>query len=430
MKTLLVKHGRVIDPATKKDGIFDIFVSDGRIQKIAPNIKERSDEAIDAKGLIVAPGLIDIHVHLREPGREDEETVFSGSLAAVKGGFTSIACMPNTTPACDSQATAKFIIDTAAKNGLVNVFPVGAITKRREGKELAEIAELKVSGCVAISDDGDSVPDAGLMRRALEYAGSFGVPVLSHCEDKTLSEGGVMNEGFVSTVLGLKGMSNKSESMMIHRDIELAQLAGARLHIQHVSTKEGVELIRQAKKRGVKVTTEAGPHHFTLTDACCKTYDTNTKVNPPLRTAEDVEAVKEGLRDGTIDAIASDHAPHLDSEKDVEFDYAPFGMIGLETALALSIMELVDKKFLTWPQLIEKMSLDPARIIGVDRGTLKEGKAADITIIDPDKKWTYLEKEIVSKSKNSPFINWQLKGRATHVIVGGHILLADGALRR
>lgn len=427
-KKILIKNGRVIDPANRKDGVFDVLIESGKVLKVAADIKDKADEIIDAKNKIVAPGLIDIHVHLREPGREDEETILTGARAAIKGGFTSIACMPNTTPPCDNQAAAKYIIDESKKNKLAKIYPIGCVTKKREGKELSEIAELKETGCVALSDDGDSVADAAIMRRALEYASAFDIPIISHCEDRSLCEGGVMNEGFISTVTGLKGMPNKAESIIIYRDIELAAMANARLHIAHVSTKEGVELIRQAKIKGVKVTCEATPHHIALTDACCRTYDTNTKVNPPLRTEEDVSALIKGLKDGTIDAIASDHAPHLESEKDVEYDFAPFGMIGLETSLAAAATILIGNNVLTWPELIEKMSVMPARIIGIDAGSLGEGKKADITIIDPSKDWVYEQSKIISKSRNTPFIGWRFKGMATDVIIGGNIVMKNGEL--
>lgn len=426
--SILIKNGRVIDPENKQDGIFDVLVKSGKIAKIGRNIKTNADEIIDAKEKIVAPGLVDMHVHLREPGREDKETIFTGVKAAVKGGFTSIACMPNTTPVCDNQTIVKFILDEAKRVSLANVFPIGAITKGREGRELAEIAELKESGCVALSDDGDSILNTALMRRACEYASSFDLPITVHCEDKALSEGGVMNEGFISTLLGLKGIPNKAESVIIQRDLELAEMAEARIHIAHVSTREGVDLIRIAKSKGIKVTAETTPHHLALTDACCKTFDTNTKVNPPLRAKEDVDALKAGLKDGTIDVIASDHAPHLESEKDIEFDKAPFGIIGLETALAIAMTELVYSKTLTWPEIIYKMSVNPSKILGLDRGNLQEGKIADITIIDPQKKWVYKKDGIASKASNSPFLGWTFKGLATDVIVGGRILMGGAKI--
>ena len=423
--SLLIKNGRVIDPLNKRDGIFDVLVEDGKISKIGKGIKTKTKKTIDAKGKIVAPGLIDMHVHLREPGREDKETIRTGLRAAVKGGFTSVATMPNTTPPCDNQAIVKFLKDEAEKVNLANLFPIGTITKGRRGKELSEIAELKESGCCALSDDGESIGDTGLMRRALEYASSFGIPIISHCEDKKLSEGGTINEGFISTVLGLEGIPNTSESIMIQRDLALTEVAKAKIHIAHVSTEEGVELIREAKSKGIDVTAEVTPHHLALTDVCCKTYDTNTKVNPPLRGSKDVEALKKGLKDGTIDVIASDHAPHLESEKDVEFDKAPFGMIGIETALGIAVSELISTKILTWSELIKKLSLNPAQVLGLERGTLSEGARADITIIDPEKEWVYKKEEIESKSANSPFIGWKLKALATDVIIDGRIVMKD-----
>ncbi|MDD5439440.1 MAG: dihydroorotase [Candidatus Omnitrophica bacterium] len=427
---IVIKNGRVIDPANKRDGIFDILVDNGLIAKIGHGLKTNGVKIIDAKDKIVTPGLIDIHVHLREPGREDEETILTGGRAAVKGGFTAICCMPNTTPSCDDQATVKFIIDTAKKHHYAKVYPIGAITKKREGKELSEIAELKASGCVGLSDDGDSVLDAALMRRALEYASSFDLPILAHCEDKALSEGGSINEGFVSTVLGLKAIPNKAESIIIERDLALAALAGAHIHIAHVSTREGVWAIRQARQKGVRVSAEATPHHLALTDACARTFDTNTKVNPPLRTEDDVAALKAGLKDGTIDIIASDHAPHLESEKDVEYDQAPFGMIGLETSFAVVKAELIDKKILSWPELIAKMTVNPARMLGLPLGTLSETMPADITVIDPDEEWIYTRDSIVSKSRNSPFLNRHFKGRVTGVIVDGRIVVEHAAMVR
>jgi len=426
--SILIKNGRVIDPASKIDGQYDILVEDGRISKIAKDIKEKTANVIDAKDKIVSPGLIDIHVHLREPGREDKETILTGTRAAVHGGFTSIACMPNTTPSCDNAGTVKFIIDKARKVHMANVYPIGTLTKGRLGKELAEMADLKESGCVAVSDDGDSVPDPSVMRRVLEYASALDLPVICHCEDISLSKEGVMNEGFVSTILGLRGIPNKAESVVIQRDIELAEISDARIHIAHISTREGVDLVRTAKKKDIKVTAEVTPHHLALNDQCVKTFDTNTKVNPPLRTADDVKALKAGLKDGTIDIISSDHAPHLDSEKDVEYKYAPFGMIGLETSLAVSIMELIDTKVLTWPQLIEKMALNPSNLLGLKRGTLEVDNAADITIIDPKAEWTYTKDMVMSKSINTPFLNWNFKGRAVTVISGGKIVMRDNKL--
>jgi len=423
--SILIRKGRVIDPANKRDGLFDILIEEGKIIKIAKTISKKTKGAIDAKDKIVSPGLIDMHTHLREPGREDKETIYTGVKAAIKGGFTSICSMPNTNPACDNQSVAKFIIDEAKKALLGNVFPVGALTKKREGKELSEMADLKKAGCVAFSDDGSSVKDSSLMRKALEYASMLGKPVMSHCEDKDLAESGVMHEGFISTTLGLKGIPSSAESTVVERDVQLAKMTGSTIHIQHVSAKESINVIKQAKEDGIMVTAEVTPHHIALTDICTKTFDTNTKVNPPLRTEEDKAALKDALKKGIIDAIATDHAPHLESEKDVEFDYAPFGMIGLETALSLCITELIDKKVLNWAELIEKLSLNPSRILKLGRGALSEGEIADITIIDPGKEWVYKKEDIESKSSNSPFIGWTLKGFANDVIVGGRIVMKD-----
>lgn len=413
--SILIKKGRVIDPANKRDGIFDILIEDGKISKIGKELKDKANTAIDAKDKIVVPGLVDMHAHLREPGREDTETIKTALRAAVKGGFTSLASMPNTTPCCDNQSVVKFIIEEAKSVKLANVFPIGAITKAREGKELSEMWDLKDAGAVAFSDDGASIRDASLMRRALEYAKMLNVPVIVHCEDKALSQGGVMREGFVATTLGLKPIPSRAESSIVERDIGLAEMTGAKIHIAHVSSKESVRIIREAKKRGVNVTAEVTPHHLALTDSCVKTFDTNMKMNPPLGTPEDVKALKEGLKDGTIDAIATDHAPHLESEKDVEFDHAPFGVIGLETALSICVMELIEKKVLTWPELIAKLALNPAKILGIKKGVLSEGAPADIVIIDPTTEWVYKKEEIRSKSTNSPFIGWTLKGRVIDV---------------
>lgn len=423
--SVLIKNGHIIDPANKRDGIFDILIENGRISKVGKDIKEKTKLTIDAKNKIVTPGLVDMHAHLREPGREDQETIKTALLAAVKGGFTSLVSMPNTTPCCDNQSVAKYIIEKAKNTGLANVFPIGAITKARRGGELSEMWDLKDAGCVGFSDDGNSVNDAALMRRALEYASMFDSPVISHCEDVSLSQGGVMHEGFMSTVLGLKGIPSRSESIIVERDVELAEIAGAKIHIAHVSAKESVDIIRHAKEKGVKVTAEVTPHHLALTDICAKTFDTNIKVNPPIRGAKDREALKKALKDGTIDAIATDHAPHLASEKDVEFDHAPFGMIGLETALSVAIMELIEEKILSWPELITKLSLNPSRILGLGRGTLSEGAPADVTIIDPAKEWVYKKEDIKSKSSNSPFIGRTLKGLATDVIVAGKPVMQD-----
>ena len=425
----LIKNGRAIDPANGIDGEFDILVSGGKIEKIAARLNEKCDKTIDAKGRIIVPGLVDMHTHLREPGREDKETIASGTRSAVRGGFTTVACMPNTQPAIDDPKIVKLVKDIVKKDALCNVEIVGAITLSRLGKKLADLAGMKSSGAVAVSDDGSSVEDKGIMQDALKDCKANDMLLIDHCEDPRLSDLGMINKGFVSTKMGLKGIPAAAEYEMVKRDIELAEKCGARIHIAHVSCGESVEIIRKAKKRGVKVTAETAPHYFTLTDECCATYDTNTKMNPPLRTKKDVEAIKAGLADGTIDAIATDHAPHTDSEKDVEFDFAPFGIIGLETALGLAAMELVGKKVLSWSGLVEKMSVNPARILGIAHGGLKEGSVADIAIIDPDEEYAYDKSSIESRSKNSPFIGWRLKGRATDVFVRGELVMEGKSIK-
>jgi len=425
---ILIKGGRVIDPAQGMDKKADVLIENGRIVEIKGTINANAQEKINAEGKIVAPGLIDMHTHLREPGREEVETVATAARSAVKGAFTTICAMPNTLPPCDSQAHAKFLTEQGQKAAFANVLPIGTITKGRKGKEIAEFFELKEAGVLSVSDDGDSVKDAELMRRALEYASMVEVLVISHAEDASLSAGGVMNEGFVSSVLGLAGIPSAAENIIIERDIRLAKLADARIHIAHLSTAEGVEIVRRAKKNGIKVTAEVTPHHFTLSDRDVKTFDTNMKVNPPLRTPEDILALKVGLKDGTIDVIATDHAPHLENEKEKEFDYAPFGMIGLETALSLSVMALVKEGYLDWPGLIRKLSFNPAKILKYDRGTLKPGSSADIVIIDPEKKWTYSAKLGESKASNSPFGGREMTAAANYVIVGGKVVVKNGEI--
>lgn len=420
----LIKNGRLIDPANNVDDILDVLVSGGKVSKVGKGLNEKC-EIIDAKGLIVAPGLIDMHTHLREPGREDEETVATGTRAAVKGGFTSVACMPNTEPPLDNPAIIKSLKEIIEKNALVNVHIVGAITEGRAGKRPTDFHKMKKENVAAVSDDGSSVEDETVMSEALGQSKEEGILVIEHCEDLKLSAKGVMNAGFTATKLGLRGITAASEYERVRRTLELAAKQSARVHIAHVSTKESVELIRKAKKNGVKVTAETAPHYFSLTEDCCAGYDTNTKMNPPLRTMEDVEALKAGLKDGTIDVIATDHAPHTDSEKDVEFDFAPFGIIGLETALSLSMMELVEKNILSWNDLIIKMSVNPSNILGLKKGNLKKGAIADIVIIDPNKEYTYIKDSIESKSKNSPFINWILKGKASSVFVAGRIVMKN-----
>ena len=419
---MLIKNGRVLDPANNIDDSLDIFIEGNIIKKVAKGIKaEASAKVIDAKGKIVAPGLIDIHTHLREPGFEYKETIRTGTMAAAAGGFTTICCMPNTNPINDNRAVTEFILSKSAKEGIVNVLPIGAITKGSQGKALAEISDMVNAGCVAISDDGKGVMDAEVMRRGLEYTKAFDIPVIAHCEDANLSSGGVMNEGFASTTLGLRGIPKAAEEVMVVRDIALAELTGARLHIAHVSSAGSVESIRIAKKRGVKVTCETCPHYFTLTEDAVIGYNTNAKVNPPLRTKEDVKAIKEGLKDGTIDIIASDHAPHAVHEKEIEFDYASFGMIGLETSLPL-ILNLVREGVLTLKDAIAKATINPARLLKLKKGTLSEGADADITIIDPESEWVVDVNNLKSKSKNTAFAGMKMKGRAVMTIVGGKIV--------
>lgn len=422
----LIRNGRLVDPALGLDAPGDILVDGAVIEKAQPGLPADGATVIDAGGMIVAPGFLDLHAHLREPGREDKETVFTGTRAAVHGGFTGVACMPNTDPAIDTAGTVARVREIASRDGACAVHVIGAITRGREGKELADFAGMKKAGAVAVSDDGSPVTDPALMARALESAKKAGLPVIAHCEDAALSARGVINRGFVSTKTGLRGIPAAAEYEAVRRDVALAAQEGARIHIAHVSCRGSVDVIREAKARGVAVTAETCPHYFTLTDECCVTYDTTTKMNPPLRTADDVRAVKEGLRDGTIDAIATDHAPHTDSEKDVEFDAAPFGIIGLETALALAAMELIGPGVLSWPQLIMKLACAPAGIIGIAGGALQKGGRADITVIDPGREWTYTRDMVASRSKNSPFLNWKLKGRVMHVLSGGKLAVRDG----
>ena len=421
MSTLLIKGGRIIDPSQAIDRIDDLLVRDGIILAIGQSSHEKVDETIDATGLIVTPGLIDMHVHLREPGREEDETIETGTRAALAGGFTSVACIPNTEPPIDTQAAVEFIHQKAVRADTCNVFVVGCVSRNREGKELAEIGQLVEAGAVAFSDDGAPIYDAELMRRAFEYCRMFDKPIFAHEEVLELSRGGVMHEGLVSLVLGLTGMPAAAEEVMIGRDIALAEVTGGRLHVMHVSTARGVELIRAAKARGTRVTAEACPHHFTLTDESLRGFDSNAKMSPPLRTAVDVEAIISGLVDGAIDCIATDHAPHAPEKKMLEIDRAPFGILGLETALGLSITRLVATGRIGWPRLVEAMSLLPAQILGVTRGTLRTGAIADITLINPDLSWRVDVDKFCSKSVNSPFQGWVLKGRAVFTIVAGRV---------
>jgi dihydroorotase len=419
---LLIKNGRVIDPANKIEEVLDILVEGEKISKVARGIDVKADTVIDAADKIVMPGIVDMHVHLREPGREDKETVSSGTMAASKGGVTSILAMPNTMPSLDSIDTIKILKDIIERTANVGVFICGAITIGRAGLELADLAALKKEGVLAISDDGASVDSYELMLKAFEKAKKEKLLVICHSEDRSLSGKGVVNLGFTSTRLGLKGISKESEYQRVGRDITLAEKSGAGVHIAHVSCAESVEIIRKAKKKGVKVTAETAPHYFTLNEEDLLDYNTDMKVNPPLRTKDDVLAIKQGLKDGTIDVIASDHAPHTENEKDIEFEYAEFGSIGLETELGASVTELVSTGILTWSELVKKISLNPARVLGLDKGTLGQANDADIAIISADKEWVVDKAGFSSKSKNSAFIARKLKGAVEYTIYKGKVI--------
>ncbi|MCX5702343.1 MAG: dihydroorotase [Candidatus Omnitrophica bacterium] len=418
---ILIKNGRLIDPACNLDGLRDLLVENGKISQVSNNIKADADKTIEAKAMIVMPGMVDMHVHLREPGREDKETIASGTRAALKGGVTSVLAMPNTLPAIDSVDNIRLLKDIIKKTAHANVLIAGSITKGRQGKELTDIAQLKDEGMVAISDDGSSVDNKELMLKALKDAKKHRVLVVCHCEDKALMNKGVVNLGIISTRLGLRGVSKESEYTRIKRDIELAEKADSPLHIAHLSCKESVELIAKAKKKGIKVTAETAPHYFSLTEEAVLGYDANMKVNPPLRTKEDASAIRGGLADGTIDAIASDHAPHTENEKDIEFERAEFGVIGLETMLAVSITELIQTGLLDWPGLVKKVVLNPAKILGINKGTLCVGSDADLIVVSPDKEWLVQKDGLVSKSKNSAFLGRRLKGVVEYTICNGRI---------
>ncbi len=421
MTKILIKNGRLLDPAEKRDEFCDVFIEKGRIAKIGKDLNVPGAQIFDAKNCVVAPGLIDVHVHLREPGYEYKETIASGTRAAAKGGFTSVCCMANTSPVNDNAAVSSAILKSARETGVVNVFPIGALTKNLAGKELADIGELKETGCVALSDDGNTVRDSAVFRRGLEYAKTFDLPVISHALCPDLMGKGVMNEGFVATELGLRGIPHAAEEVIIARDLALAEVARCPVHIAHLATKEGLELVREAKKKSWPVTCEVTPHHFTLTDEACRTYDPNTKMAPPLRTAEDIQALKVGLKDGTVDMIATDHAPHAMSEKELNFEDAPFGIIGLETALPLSL-KLVEEGIISLGRLIELLSVNPARLVKICRGAIPEGAVADVVIFSPEEEWTYDVSAGASKSKNSPFQAWKMKGKVKATIVAGKIV--------
>jgi dihydroorotase len=445
MNSLLVTGGRVIDPANQFDSPADVLILDGKISAVGKNLSVPGNlEVLDAGGKIVCPGLIDLHVHLREPGQTAKENLATGTAAAARGGFTSVVCMPNTSPAIDNSGTVALIRERAEREAVINVFVTGAISRNIAGEELAPIGSLKKAGVVAITDDGHCVQNTELMRRACEYAKMFDLPVMDHCQDYTLVTDGVMHEGYWSTVLGLRGWPAAGEEMIVARNVLLAALTGAKIHCQHLSTAGSVALLREAKKRGVPISGEACPHHFVLTDAAIAgsekfwsedgkelaesqvdelpswpAYDTNFKMNPPLRPAKDRDAILEGLADGTIEILCSDHAPHCDYEKEVEFDYAPFGITGLETELALSLMQLVHSQRISLAEMIAKYTVAPARLLNLSKGTLSAGADGDVTIFNPSAEWIFRAQESASKSRNSPFNGWKLKGRALATIVGG-----------
>ena len=424
---ILIAGGRVIDPANRRDAVLNLLIEGGHIVEVASpgaHPAPAADRVLDARGKIVCPGFVDLHVHLREPGREDMETIATGTRAAARGGFTSVCCMANTNPVNDNQSVTDFIIDRARRDGVVNVFPIGAVTKGMKGEELAEIGELVGAGCIAISDDGKPVMTAELMRRALEYATLFGIPVIQHAEDEYLTGKGVMHEGKVSTELGFKGIPAASEAVIVARDLLLAELTGSHYHVAHVSTAEAVQLVREAKAKGSHVTCEVAPHHFALSDEAVMSFDTNAKMSPPLRSSRHVEGVKAGLRDGTIDAIATDHAPHSPVEKEVEFEQAGNGVIGLETALALAL-ELVEAGVLTPAKLVARMSAGPAKVLGLPGGSLGLGTVADVTVIDPKAAWTCDPARFHSKARNTPFGGRAMRGLAVLTVVGGAIVFSE-----
>jgi dihydroorotase len=426
---LLIRRGRLIDPTQDLDETCDLLIENGKVVELGASIEAGGAEVMEAHGLVICPGLVDMHVHLREPGREDEETIATGAAAAVRGGFTSVAAMPNTQPPIEGEEGVSFVMGKAAEAGLARVFPVSALSKGQKGETLSEIGSAIRAGAVGVSDDGHPVAPSGLMRRALEYIKMFGRPVMAHCEDTGLSAGGVMNEGKVSSLLGLRGIPGASEDVHVMRDIILTDLTRSRLHVCHVSTSRSLDYIRKAKEAGLDVTCEVAPHHLTLTDDAVRTYDTCTKMKPPLRTKDDVEALKRGVGSGLVDAIASDHAPHSPEEKDQEFDMAPFGVIGLETTLAVILTSLYHERVVTLSDLVRLLSTNPARILGLPTGNLKPGAPADVTLFDPDAEWEINPQDFASKSRNTPFSGWKVRGKPITVIVDGRVLMRDGELR-
>jgi dihydroorotase len=425
---LLIKGGKVIDPANDINDIMDVLIQDGRIKEVGQDLADGDAEVIDAQGKLVCPGFIDMHVHLREPGFEYKEDIASGTRAAAAGGFTTICCMPNTDPVIDNATVASFVRERARKSGVVNVLPIGSISKRQEGKELSEMAELVEAGCIAVSDDGKPVEDAGLMRNAMQYASMFGLPVLSHCEETSLSSDGKMHEGYYSTIYGLKGIPAAAEEVMVARDIILAEATGASVHICHISTAGSVELIRAAQERGVQVSCEVTPHHLILTDEVVGSYDADTKVNPPLRSLEDVIALRDAILDGVVDCIATDHAPHHRESKDCEYNLASSGISGLETAVALIMDQLVIPEIIDDETMVRLLTIGPADILGINKGTLDPGADADITIIDPQSVKTVEPEKFYSKGKNTPFKGMRLRGWPCMTIIQGQIICRDGKI--
>jgi dihydroorotase len=427
MSRLLLKGGRVVDPSQGIDRALDVLLVDGKVEKLAARVPARGAEVIDADGLVVCPGFIDIHTHLREPGREDKETIATGARAAAAGGFTAVCAMPNTDPVNDTAGITRAIVEKARAEGAVRVYPIGAITRGQKGEELAEFGDLQEAGCVAFSDDGRPVASARMMRRALEYAQTFGLVLIDHCEEPTLAEKACMNEGPVATLLGLRGVPAAGEAIMVERDVLLAELTGGRVHIAHLSAAASVDAVRRGKARGVKVTAEVTPHHLFLTDAAVRetSYDTNTKMNPPLRSESDRVAVLAGLRDGTIDCIATDHAPHTVDDKQVEYDQAAFGIVGLETAVPLCLDRLVGAGLVELQQLVAQLSTHPARVLGLPGGTLAPGSPADVTLLDLAKRRTVDATRFESRSRNTPFGGWTLRGWPALTIVGGRVVWKD-----
>ena len=419
----LIKNGQVIDPANQLDGSFEILINNGKIEAIEPQGQISGSTlkdvpVIDAKNCVVAPGFCDMHVHFREPGHEYKETIETGSASAAAGGFSTVAVMPNTSPVNDNRSITELIFSQAKKTNLVNVLPIGAITKGLKGESLSDMGELKEAGCIAYSDDGRPVMDSELMRRAFEYSRMFGLPCIQHSEILDLTQGGCMNEGIISTELGLKGMTVEAEDIMVFRDICLLRKTGGRLHVAHISSGGAVELVRQAKAKGLPVTCEVAPHHFTLTEEACRNYDTNAKMSPPLRTHEDLELIKEGLRDGTIDIIATDHAPHDLADKQMEFSKACFGIVGLETALPLTL-KMVDEKVITLQKAVDLLTHQPCRLFNLDKGSLGVGRDADIVIFNPKTQYTIEPEKFKSRSKNSPYKGWKVRGKVLHTLVAG-----------